>query len=414
MAASRPIGAGMTFLCLAGAAEAGGAFPDKQLELGGHVELTYEHLRNLDLDQAEADDGDLLDSELEIELLFTPSDWFDAYTRVQAIQPFDLQGGDEAESAQLLLNEAFVTISAPASGLSLRLGRQLFEDERQWLYDAELDAIRARYIGPQTRLELSASGRAVVTEEDLLNSTSDESITNYILYGLHSPTDAMAIGAFAVVGDDRSAADSRAALMGVTSRGDILDRLSYWADAALLRGEKEGGDLRGYAFDLLARYRFDPQMSTHVVAGYGFGSGDPGPTDSDERGFRQTGLQDNEARLGGVAAFKYYGELFDPELSNLSVLTVGVGVRPREKLSVDLLYHRYRQDEAAETIRSERLEADATGESRQLGDEIDLVVGFEPGEHVDFAGFVGWFMPGSAFEQSDDALLVRFEIELGL
>ena len=49
------------------------------------------------------------------------------------------------------------------------------------------------------------------------------------------------------------------------------------------------------------------------------------------------GLQENEADFGGAASFKDYGEVLDPELSNLAIFTVGLGLRPSEKFSLDRL-----------------------------------------------------------------------------
>ncbi|HXV25719.1 MAG TPA: alginate export family protein [Alphaproteobacteria bacterium] len=398
-------------------AEAEILFPEVPLEIGGHLELSYEGLRNTDLDGADDDDLDALQAEFELELLYAPSERFEAYLRVQLTEQSTPQDeGDQSSSgAQLILNEAYVTLTVPASDMSLRLGRQLFEDERQWLYDAELDAVRGRYADSRSLLELSASEKALLAEEDLLNSDEEESITNLILYGIRELTPSIGLGGFVVAGENRDAADTRTLLFGLTSRGKVVNGLEYWADAGLLRGEDQGANLRGYGFDLLASYRIDAPLRPRLLVGYAFGSGDPDPEGGADRGFRQTGLQDNEAKLGGLADFKYLGEVFDPELANLSVLTAGIGVHPRDDLSIDLAYHRYLQDDASEEISSSILEAEATGESRRLGSEIDLVVGYEPLDHVSIRGFFGCFLPGSAFENgADEALLARLEIEFGL
>ena len=65
-----------------------------------------------------------------------------------------------------------------------------------------------------------------------------------------------------------------------------------------------------------------------------------------DHAFRQTGIQDNNDKFGGVTSFKYYGELLEPELSNLHILTAGIGRRFGRRMSLDLIYHNYRQDEA--------------------------------------------------------------------
>ena len=47
-----------------------------------------------------------------------------------------------SEDVALELKELFVLLRSLPGGLSLQVGRQRFEDERQWLYDEELDAVR--------------------------------------------------------------------------------------------------------------------------------------------------------------------------------------------------------------------------------------------------------------------------------
>ncbi len=113
--------------------------------------------------------------------------------------------------------------------------------------------------------------------------------------------------------------------------------------------------------------------------------------------FRQTGLQDKNARWGGVDRFRYYGELFRPELSNLHVLTAAIGVDLFESSSIELVYHYYRQDEAAATLRESRVKASAGGSNPDLGHEIDLIVGLEEWEHIEIELIGSVFRAGSAF-----------------
>lgn len=92
-----------------------------------------------------------------------------------------------------------------------------------------------------------------------------------------------------------------------------------------------------------------------------------------------------------------------PELSNLSVLTIGAGLLPAANSSIDLIFHSYNQVEASTEIRRSRLRMSPDGLHRQLGSELDLVLGFaELWEDYDLDFEVGYFMPGSAFGTSAD------------
>jgi len=413
----RPLRVILLSAVLAGVAQ-GAAAEDAEslldaLEFGGSIEVAFERQQNFDLDSKIADDVDLLPVELQLELVFEPSDYFEAVVQATLEREFELrvEGLGERRETELLIEEAYVTLRDPDLGLGLQVGRQLFEDERQWLYDEELDAVRAAYRASGGSLELSVSRKALV-DEDLLNEVEEEPVSNYMLVGAYAPNDEVTLGAYGIVRDDRGRGGDPVYFYGLSSKGTIGARLDFWLDVALVRGRDEGVDLRGTGLDFLGLYRIDAPLRPHVLLGYAFGSGDSDPDDGRDGAFRQTGLQGNEAELGGPTAFSTYGEAFDPELSNLSIFTAGLGARPREGISLDLVYHSYRQDKASDELRDAALEAEPTGQSRRLGSEIDLVLGFEEIEDFRISGFFGYFMPGRAFGPgADDALFARIEIE---
>ncbi len=71
-----------------------------------------------------------------------------------------------------------------------------------------------------------------------------------------------------------------------------------------------------------------------------------------------------------------------------------------------------RQVEKSDELRDSALDAEPNGESRQLGSEIDIVVGFEDSEDFRVRGLLGYFLAGHAFVAgADDALLARIEFE---
>ena len=130
-----------------------------------------------------------------------------------------------------------------------------------------------------------------------------------------------------------------------------------------------------------------------------------------DRRFRQTGLQENEARFSGVTRIQYYGELLDPELSNLAIFTGGIGIRPTKRSSIDLVYHYYLQDKVSTSIRSAEIDADPSGLSKRLGSEIDLVVGYEKLKDIEVKCVLGYFIPGKAFPKAASSFLTTLEIE---
>ena len=170
----------------------------------------------------------------------------------------------------------------------------------------------------------------------------------------------------------------------------------------------------GWGLDAGATWKPGGWGQPYLTLGYAFGSGNKGMQETHDTGFRQTGLQDNSDRMGGVVSFRYYGMLLDPELSNLHVLTAGLGFRLFEKSSIDFLYHRYRQAEAADFLRDVGFKRDPTGQHKAIGQEWDLIVGIEDWEPVEFRLVGSIFRPGKAFEPEVGELsyLVTFRVRL--
>ena len=296
-------------------------------------------------------------------MLFAPNDYVEAFLQTTLFHAFTLrdQGEDDVDPTDLFVEEAYLTLREPNLGLALQVGRQSFEDPRQWLYDAELDAVRARYRAQRLSLELAASREALL-DSDLLDPDEVEWANNYVLYAAYELSGDVSMGAYGIVRD--GAARDQPIFLGLQSAGTIGGRLSYWLDAAHVRGREDGSDLRGYGVDLLGAYHFDAPLSPHLILGYAFGSGDSDPDDDRDGAFRQTGLQGNEIEVGGHTPFRYYGEAFDPELSNLSIFTAGFGARPTAELSADLVYHYYLQDHAADEVRDSRSTPSRAGGAR--------------------------------------------------
>jgi alginate production protein len=115
-------------------------------------------------------------------------------------------------------------------------------------------------------------------------------------------------------------------------------------------------------------------------------------------------LQSNEGKFGGIPRFKYYGEVLDPELSNLRILTAALGFRPTSNVTVDIVYHRYQLNKITDEIRNWALTAqmnqDDTRRSKDAGQALDLVFGFRNLFGVRRLGLdlrAGWFFPNKAF-----------------
>lgn len=307
-----------------------------------------------------------------------------------------------SQDVALEVKEVYLAFRRLPGGLSLQVGRQRFEDERNWLYDEELDAVRLRYARGTFAVELSASRNELV-RKDLLGPDPSERINYYVLHASYGLLDLIELEGYVIVRDDPARERDRPVFAGVRSRGEPVTDLDYWLELSYAGGRDGSNSIRGWAVDLGATYELQRGPRPALTLGFAFGS---------ER-FRQTGLQDNEGDFGGSASFQYYGEVLNPELSNLAIVTVGVGIRPTERFSLDLVYHYYVQDRASPTLRNAAIGAQPSGRSRRLGSEIDFIVGLtEFLGRFDFKAAVGYFMPGDAFPgRTDGAWAIGVEVQ---
>jgi hypothetical protein len=193
--------------------------------------------------------------------------------------------------------------------------------------------------------------------------------------------------------------------------------LGYWLDHARVRGRERVGeyeplkddasrsvvdsvsarDVRGSAIDVGVNWLLPLPWEPRVFVGYARGSGDKTPGAGSDRAFRQTGLHANESGFGGVRRFAHYGVALEPELSNLRVVTLGAGIALGKSSSLDIVFHRYQLLERAEELHNSALHFELTGLHRDLGSGLDIVLGLEEWERLEFEFTVSAFRTGRAF-----------------
>ncbi len=373
------------------------------LTFGASIEskFTGEH----DYDLRETRDRDLGKARFTVrpQLLWTPNDRFSALVSPRVEWNYrDVESGTDSWSSDVRLKEAWArTRDVAGTGIDLQVGRQDFDDPREWIYKKDLDAVRAVWRGAGMRVEASVS--AMLGE---VNDPYDGEALNAILYVSNDDSKRHLAG---WIVDRRVGGeyDSYPIHFGARMLGEWLPATKSWLEASVVRGYEDDANLRGYAFDVGATWTLLKPF--YMSAGWAFGSGDDAGSGATDESYRQTGLERNNGKLGGVSSFRYYGEVFDPELSNLSVLTFGVGTRLTRDSSLDLVWHAYDQASASAFLRRTDLDADPDGVHTHLGQEVDLILGRRDWHGSDFEFVVGWFDPGAAFVDQDDAWKIAFQ-----
>ena len=388
-----------------------------QYALGSESDITYR--RNPDTNRRVRDNALIVAPQINGYITYRPNAKVEMTLELILEREFDAQvqkvlllpNGDtrlaQRRRTSFLVDQGFVTLKhAP---FELLFGRKNFEDERHWLYDTSLDTVLARYRQGVFQAEASVS-RKDKWDLDLARNVARGRVNNYMLYMTYRGIEDLKLNGYVVKNDDRAKVEGRPVIFGASVMGNPSNNFSYWAEHAYVRGQDElRRRLSGYAGDVGGTYRFlDTPFRPNVTLGAAFGSGDKNSNDNRNHAFRQTGLQSNESRNAGVAKFKTYGEVLDPELSNLAIYTAAIGFQPAPGITADVVYHRYRLHKLAEEIRNSPITAELNQvdvlQSKDVGQALDVVLGFRQLFGVRRLGLdlrMGVLFPGAAYLRND-------------
>lgn len=377
--------------------------------IGLQQQLAFTDRSNFELDERDDtdidDDDDRRDSShsLRARLLWRPGARFEAVVDGSArTRHRDLGDGGEV-SSRLRLNEAFLVARNVGFGLDLQVGRQDHDDIREWLFDQNLDGVRLFRDTRRLRLQLSASTTLSG------GSARDRDAFNTIFY-VSNQAPRRHLAAYLVDRRFGGGRDEIQTHVGARFFGPLAAGWRGWLELSALDGRRDGRPVRAFGGDLGLTWSSRSPRRWTTTFGFAHGSGDRGG--SYDGRFRQTGLQDNNGRVGGLTAVRYYGEIFDPELTNLQIATIGFGMRPLRRTSVEILAHRYWQDVATRTLGNSDLDRRANGVDRDLGWEVDLVLGLRRYRRWDLELVFGRFEPGPALEGGDAAHLANLQVRL--
>jgi hypothetical protein len=394
---------------------------DRGRWLGSNFHADAEYRQNLS-NQSEYDltpppaDSDEQDSEsdarLEAQGLFGPDVRALAELRLRKRYFLDSDLNLPSPDGEIHFTQLYV-LARPVHGLAVQVGRQDFDEPREWIFDEYLDAARVYYYG-QAPLVLEA---ALIDAENPIK-TKFETWTDYFVRARWYTDRKSRVAAWMLARQDSDARNREPVWWGLRYHGEPARGLRSWVDLALMRGEDKQKSLSAWAIDIGSTFiatgtRFRP----YVTFGYAVGSGDDTGSDNTDHAFRQTSYEDNVDRFGGVTSFSYYGSILDPELSNLRILTLGMGLRPVPRASVDFVYHQYRQHKLDNEVQGSDLidpPARPNGVSDDLGWGLDLIVGVPRlWNVVQVKGLLGFFNPGEAFApRNENAFLGKINLQL--
>jgi len=179
----------------------------------------------------------------------------------------------------------------------------------------------------------------------------------------------------------------------------------------------EERDVAGWAADLGLRAQLadSPRWVVGMQGAVASGGDEKGKSDA----FRQTQMESNRSRFTGTRSLiSRFGEAFQPEWSNIKVATVYTALSDRDTWDANLLYHRYWISDAGGTIYSDLVDPEFVGTSKDLGESVDLVLGYYGNQSVsNWTSFdarlrAGVFLFGDAYGDSADSARHRVILDI--
>ena len=359
----------------------------ERIKYSAYVNLRYGSERNRDLDDGinDSDDrravfgGIALSSDLTSKVRAFARLEFRARQRSRDDGPFETDLRARVKEAQLSFQINETT--------SVTVGRMRFSDRHRWIADASVDGVHFSKVSGTFAFEL-----AVVKD-----AFRDEG--NYLIAHASQFSGANYTGLYAIAEDEED--QQRLHVIGYLKRKPS-DRFSYAVHAAGVFGDAQNNNASGYGFDLRGIYKLTGKYNPQFAFGLAAGS----------EGFHQTGLHSQKTYDGGQMQFDRYGYVFRPELTNLAVATLTVGLRPSRMFSVDLATHVYVQLSPSTIAPDARIRGTTNGTSGFVGTEVSLVGAWRPTKKTKFEFGAGVFKAGSAYvnRSSGHRIFTRFSV----
>ncbi len=426
----------------------------KPMIIGGELSAPAQWRSNYAFTDGGGDDQIKTSPSLEVDDIWALSDTLATF--VSLTPQFDStvyrEGGGASTTGGIELSQAWlIKTRLFGTPFALQVGRQFYQDEREWWWNQNLDSVRLHYFGRNLTAFIGV-GRELGHKSTLAPTPlGDPGVVRVLGNVQWSWAPRQTLEAYFLDQNDRShemvenrvvahdvndQGESNLTWFGLRARGRFKGgfplKVYYSGDVAGVTGTQTTGTftpvsatqdmvtqvasqkVRGWAYDASVTLESPFRPTFYLTLGYADGSGHRAADGALAYAFRQSGLDANAGKFRGLGRFHYYGEVLRPELSNLAISTVSLGAPVTVRDSIETVWHHYRQPVADTRIAGAYLGIDPNGVAHDIGDEVDLVVSHRPNDAVDLEFVAGGFRAGPAFDSRQGAWASLVKIKLNL
>ena len=292
--------------------------------------------------------------------------------------------------------------------LNLLIGRKQLVDTRSWWIDKPMDAAGIFNLHDLYRYEIYAGGRlnnSTLLSDDTSLETNLKH-TKFILAHFDDDWHYLNHISFFALKEKTTLRSNEKDMhwFGVRFFGDKYineqDKIRYWVDTGSNNGKYNNQSKKGFAYDIGAIYKKDINYSFGVS--YASGS----------KEYKQPIFADNKSNfLQNDIKFRYYGEFLDPELTNISILSIYATYKPSIEQTYILSLHNYRQNSLSDTLHTTGYIIPTNSMQKNIGQEIDLLYQYQLSLRYKYKITFSYFKGGNAFNQvaeKKDGLYAKF------
>ncbi|QCI27763.1 alginate export family protein [Caminibacter pacificus] len=306
--------------------------------------------------------------------------------------------GDVSFDAYLDINELYIrSYCLNCDMANILIGRKKTKDFRSWWYDAPLDEIMVFNENNLLTYQLIAATR--INNETITDDNSPKSKLKhssfFILHTNYEYYYRKNVGFYYIYEhskpNDGYIKNRKLSFLGVDLNG-FEKNLFYWLNVGYSGGKinkyTKTNRSDGYGFDIGFRAPYSQKLS--YAASYAFGSG--------SHYFTQPYIATNNSDyLNKSFSFRYYGNVLNPVLENLHIISLyGIyDFNPKAALIASL--HNYRQDVKKKVQFNTKYFYPTNGKSKDIGNEIDLVYQYNTTKKQKLKIGAGYFLGGDAF-----------------
>ena len=302
----------------------------------------------------------------------------------------------------------FQTYKLFENRLNFLLGRKELFDTRSWWIDRPMDTFGIFNLNDLLHYEIYVGGRLNnrTLLSDTTSLTSNLKHTRFLLVHIDYLWHYLEhIGIFTLKEKTTIPSMKRNLnWIGARAFGDKYinenDKIRYWLDIAHNNGKYNSKNTNGVAYEIGALY---------IKNSYSFGASYA----SANKEYYQPIFADNKSKfLQRNIKFRYYGEFLDPELSNISILSLYGFYNPSIKDTYVIALHNYKQINTSYPLQTTEYVLKTNGKNKNIGNEIDFIYQYLLSLRYNYKLILAYFKGSDAFNKvadKKDGIYAKFD-----